>query len=192
MSNIAVRSVQALLIAVLLTGGFALAQSPGYREITWTDLLPPEDLDALWNPPQWLSEIDEGSELDDVDALLSSDRLASEAEERYFQALTSARVRPEFEGEQVRIPGFVVPLEFDEQRRVTEFFLVPFFGACIHYPPPPPNQIIYVSHPAGLPLSNLWDPYWVEGTVQLELISNELGDAAYTLADINIYLYDGP
>ncbi|MGL4829805.1 MAG: DUF3299 domain-containing protein, partial [Vibrio sp.] len=51
-------------------------------------------------------------------------------------------VRTELNGSRVKIPGFVIPLEGDDQK-VTEFLLVPYFGACIHVPPPPPNQIIY-------------------------------------------------
>jgi len=183
---------QLLLCLLWAASSLALAQSSEYRHIEWLDLMPADDLDALWNPPQWLGDIDEGSEFDDVAAIASSDRVQSEQEQRYFAALTSARVRPEFDGQKVRIPGFVVPLEFDEQRRVTELFLVPFFGACLHYPPPPPNQIIYVKHPQGLDLSNLWDPYWAEGTIQLEMVSNELGDAAYSLVEVNLYPYDGP
>ena len=47
----------------------------------------------------------------------------------------------EYNGKQVKLPGFVVPLEYSDKGRVKEFLLVPYFGACIHYPPPPPNQI---------------------------------------------------
>ncbi len=53
------------------------------------------------------------------------------------------KVRNELNGSKVKIPGFVIPLEGDD-KAVTEFLLVPYFGACIHVPPPPPNQIIYV------------------------------------------------
>ena len=65
-------------------------------------------------------------------------------------------VRPELNGSTVKIPGFVIPLEGDENT-VTEFLLVPYFGACIHVPPPPPNQIIYVKFPQGAPIQQLWD-----------------------------------
>ena len=56
----------------------------------------------------------------------------------------SERVRLDLNDKDVRIPGFIVPLEYKESEIVTRFLLVPYFGACIHEPPPPPNQTIYV------------------------------------------------
>jgi hypothetical protein len=53
-------------------------------------------------------------------------------------------VNKKLDEQEVRIPGFVVPLEGDA-KTVTAFLLVPYFGACIHVPPPPTNQVIYVS-----------------------------------------------
>jgi hypothetical protein len=47
------------------------------------------------------------------------------------------------DGKNVRIPGFMVPLE-DNSQAVTEFLLVPSPQACIHVPPPPPNQMVLV------------------------------------------------
>ena len=87
----------------------------------------------------------------------------------------------EISGQAIRIPGFIVPLEFDDEQTITQFFLVPFFGACIHVPPPPPNQVIFVDYPEGLKLEALYDPFWVSGVVNTSLIKNELATAAYTL-----------
>ena len=53
------------------------------------------------------------------------------------------------DGKRVQIGGYVVPLDFDATR-VKEFLLVPFVGACIHVPPPPPNQIVYVKAESGV------------------------------------------
>ena len=74
----------------------------------------------------------------------------------------------------------MVPVEFDEES-ITEFFLVPYFGACIHSPPPPPNQIIYVHAPQGLKLDTLYDPFWISGTLSTKLIENYMATAAYSL-----------
>ena len=59
------------------------------------------------------------------------------------------RVRLDLNDEDVRIPGFIVPLEYKESEIVTRFLLVPYFGACIHEPPPPPNQTIYAVYEPG-------------------------------------------
>ncbi len=101
----------------------------------------------------------------------------------------AGQVRPELNGSLVRIPGFVIPLEGDADT-VTEFLLVPYFGACIHVPPPPPNQIIYVKFPKGAPVQELWDVVYVVGTLKTETISHELAQTAYMLEGTKIEDYD--
>ncbi len=101
----------------------------------------------------------------------------------------TGQVRPELNGSLVRIPGFVIPLEGDADT-VTEFLLVPYFGACIHVPPPPPNQIIYVKFPKGAPVQELWDVVYVVGTLKTQTISHELAQTAYMLEGTKIEDYD--
>ncbi|MEL7291950.1 MAG: DUF3299 domain-containing protein [Pseudomonadota bacterium] len=98
-------------------------------------------------------------------------------------------VRQELNGSQVKIPGFVIPLEGDESK-VTEFLLVPYFGACIHVPPPPPNQIIYVNFPEGAPIQQLWDVVYVIGTLKTETVSHELAETAYVIQGTAVTEYD--
>lgn len=98
-------------------------------------------------------------------------------------------VRQELNGSTVKIPGFVIPLEGDENM-VTEFLLVPYFGACIHVPPPPPNQIIYVKFPKGAPVQQLWDVIYVIGTLKTETISHELAETGYVIEGRAIAEYD--
>lgn len=98
-------------------------------------------------------------------------------------------VRQELNGSQVKIPGFVIPLEGDENK-VTEFLLVPYFGACIHVPPPPPNQIIYVNFPEGAPIQQLWDVVYVIGTLKTETVSHELAETAYVIQGTAVTEYD--
>lgn len=98
-------------------------------------------------------------------------------------------VRNELNGSQVKIPGFVIPLEGDENT-VTEFLLVPYFGACIHVPPPPPNQIIYVKFPKGAPVQQLWDVIYVVGTLKTVPMSTELADTGYMIEGSAIEEYD--
>lgn len=71
----------------------------------------------------------------------------------------------ELNGQRVRIGGYVVPLDFDATT-IKEFLLVPFVGACIHVPPPPPNQIIYVTAAEGFELKGQFDPVYVTGTLK--------------------------
>uniref|UniRef100_UPI00356323C5 DUF3299 domain-containing protein n=1 Tax=Pseudomonas sp. TaxID=306 RepID=UPI00356323C5 len=80
-----------------------------------------------------------------------------------------------------RLGGYPVPLETDAQGRSILFFLVPYPGACIHVPPPPPNQLVLVRYPDGIELEDIYAPLWVSGTLQVEPVSNELADAAYAL-----------
>ncbi|NMS07731.1 DUF3299 domain-containing protein, partial [Vibrio parahaemolyticus] len=98
-------------------------------------------------------------------------------------------VRPELNGSQVKIPGFVIPLEGDADT-VTEFLLVPYFGACIHVPPPPPKQIIYVKFPKGVPVEELWEVIYVVGTLKTETINHELAETAYVIEGSEIEAYD--
>lgn len=77
-------------------------------------------------------------------------------------------------GQTVRIPGYVLPLEFDG-RKVTEFLLVPTVGACIHTPAPPANQVVHVSYSAGIEVEGLFSPVWVEGTLNSESRQQSIG-----------------
>ncbi|AQM18724.1 DUF3299 domain-containing protein [Vibrio anguillarum] len=98
-------------------------------------------------------------------------------------------VRKELNGSVVKIPGFVIPLEGDANN-VTEFLLVPYFGACIHVPPPPPNQIIYVKYPQGAPIQQLWDVIYLIGTLKTESVSHDLAETAYVIEGTAIEEYD--
>lgn len=86
-----------------------------------------------------------------------------------------------FDGTRVKIPGFMVPLE-DDAEKVREFLLVPYMGACIHTPPPPPNQIVLVRMAPGKSAAMDWySPVWVEGVFRVSKAGSMYGDAAYTL-----------
>jgi len=156
----------------------ALAEG-AYKEIEWADLIPEEDLKALMEPPQELLEIEDGSEEDQIsNGILNA--LTAASDSRYQQALISTQVRAEYDQQKIRLPGFVVPVTVNENQMVTEFFLVPYFGACIHVPPPPPNQIIFSRFEKGLKLKDLYTPYWIEGTLRTTLTENEIATSAYS------------
>ena len=193
----------AILLSAVFAGGVVVAEETNsakssnessdnitYTTAHWDDLIPEDDLDALVNPPLSLDEIEDGSFEDQISGQILN-QIASDSDSRYQQALVSTRVIPEMDGQAVRIPGFVVPLEFDDQQVITEFFLVPYFGACIHTPPPPPNQIIYVSAPRGLTLEFLSYPFWISGIISTALVENDMAVAAYSLEMHSYKPYDG-
>ena len=92
-----------------------------------------------------------------------------------------APVVQELSGKRVRIGGYVVPLDFDATK-VTEFLLVPFVGACIHVPPPPANQIIYVKSPRGISLKGEFDPVYVTGTLTTDGQFTGLAETGYSIS----------
>lgn len=95
------------------------------------------------------------------------------------------------DGQTVRLPGFVVPLEGRGQN-VEEFLLVPYYGACIHVPPPPANQVVHVlAQGHEVRIRRLFDTVWVTGTLHVEHHSSRLAEAGYRLQVIEVTPYDG-
>ncbi len=84
-------------------------------------------------------------------------------------------------GKKISIPGFVVPLDFNDGK-VFKFLFVPYMGACVHFPPPPPNQLIYAEMKEGLVLEEQWAPLEIYGTLGAEYVETDIGAAGYTLA----------
>jgi hypothetical protein len=176
------------LLLLASVGHVAWAQSGGvspevnaeFRTVEWVDLIPPEVLEILLNPPSYIAEIEDGSAEDQITSQIKNN-LAEEEEDAYRQALASTDVNPALNGQKIRIPGFVVPLEFDEEQTISQFFLVPYFGACLHMPPPPPNQIILVDAPEGVQMSALYEPFWLEGEVTTTITENDMAKSAYAM-----------
>ena len=189
--SVTLSSVKFGLIAALLVLFSTLnpTQAANYEEIDWVALMPEDDLSALLNRPEFLNDIADGSAADSVDDFASK-QLEDEQAQRYQQALVSTRVIEAFDGKAIRIPGFIVPLEQNDEQKATAFFVVPYFGACLHMPPPPPNQILYVESEQGITLENLYDPYWFEGIVSIEQKVDAMGTSAYSLSLDNYALYE--
>ncbi|MBE1283482.1 MAG: DUF3299 domain-containing protein [Rhodobacteraceae bacterium] len=87
---------------------------------------------------------------------------------------------PELNGEFVRLPGFLVPLKFDGTGG-TEFLLVPFVGACIHVPPPPPNQLVYALAERPHQMEGLFAPVYAVGTLRTVYAETGLAQASYQM-----------
>ena len=93
-------------------------------------------------------------------------------------------------GKLVKIPGFTVPLE-DWASSATEFLLVPYVGACIHTPPPPPNQLVYIEMDEGKRAKlDGWNPVWVEGVLTIEMTESVYGYVGFTLSGQQVYPYE--
>ena len=109
-----------------------------------------------------------------------------------FQQMTDVtKVRADLDGERVRIPGYMTPLSFDDAE-VGEFLLVPYVGACVHVPPPPANQIVYVTVEGTVPVLEMWEPFLAVGTLRTDPRSTELAEVAYTMELEHLELYEEP
>ncbi|MDC0602064.1 DUF3299 domain-containing protein [Aliiglaciecola sp.] len=165
-----------------------MANTAEFEEIEWVELMPKDDLAALMDPPDFLLGIVDGSSEDNIDRLAKEGK-TSEKAKRFEAALKSESVISSFAGRNIRIPGFIVPLSTNEKREVVEFFIVPYFGACLHMPPPPPNQIIFSSQADGILVEDISAPFWFEGKVKIETRANDMGTAAYALTLDNVKPY---
>lgn len=169
---------RALLALLLLVALPLWAAEP--RDLAWVEMIPPDA------PP----EVPNMKPLHDLSQM--SDALSAESAPAAKQDMPNAPVVQSLDGQQVRLPGYIVPLEVSEEGRTTEFLLVPYFGACIHVPPPPSNQIVHVKSAVGVKLDELYQPYWIEGPMQVKASSSEIADAGYQMDAEKIYVYELP
>jgi hypothetical protein len=93
-------------------------------------------------------------------------------------------------GKYVKLPGYIVPLESDSGGELSEFLLVPYFGACIHVPPPPPNQIVYVKLKKPFNLKSMADPYWVTGVISTKPWMGDMADTDYVMAGDKVEIFE--
>ena len=150
----------------------------GVLELAWEDLIPPDfTMDSLNKKYQ-------------VDDLEDDDPRAAKVMQAIQDELNNAPVVESLDGRTVKLPGFVLPLEGDG-KKVSEFLLVPYFGACIHVPPPPSDQIVYVkTGPKGAAVRRMFDTVWVTGKLIVSRFSNDLGNAGYTLEADKVEPYE--
>ncbi len=151
--------------------------------IEWPDLVPADfvPFDPLADMTR--DEIDvlfDGSDESNA-KLMELDKLAS-----------YAPTVPELDGEQVRLAGYVVPLEFDEQTSFQEFLLVPYYGACIHTPPPPANQVVHAFADEPVTIEQTWDPVWLIGTINTETVTSNLAESGYRMTLDQVIPWEPP
>ncbi len=155
-----------LLSTLAVVSLLAATASAAPRALDWPDLLP---------------EAERGN-YDPAPPPAAHDYLLGESSSLAASQVMNFKVNEELAGREVRIPGFIVPLELDDDGLVTEFFLVPYFGACIHVPPPPANQMVFVRMAKGISLDSMYSAYWISGRMAIQSRRTSLGAAAYTLA----------
>ncbi len=150
----------------------------GVKVLNWDNLLPDD-----FHPEKLLEGVD-------TETLNDDDPRAQELMKKLQAMWKEAPVVNALNGQTVKLPGFVVPLEGDG-RVVNEFLLVPYYGACIHVPPPPANQIVYVrAQGRNVQVRRLFDTVWVTGNMKVERASSELGEAGYTLDALKVEPYE--
>lgn len=166
----------ALAWILLSLPAYSAPKKGEYEEKGW--LIWDELVDPGWNPEEIFKDLK-------IDQMADDDKKYEEVVEEFIRRWNNAPTNPSMNGKKIKIPGFVVPLDFEETQ-ISEFFLVPYFGACIHVPPPPPNQIIYVKSQKGIKGVGVMDVVWVYGKIKSDRFEVEdLGLAGYTLpADI--------
>lgn len=149
-----------------------------YSEISWDTLKPEIEKKANQD-----SELESLEIVNDWDVADDYSDLMGLSGGYYggFREGYSNKVVDELDGQKVRIPGFIVPLEFEEGKLVSEFFLVPYFGACFHKPPPPPNQTVYVSSSTPIEYQSIYDPVWIMGVIKTEQQESDIATAAYSM-----------
>lgn len=145
----------------------ALAKAP--LEIGWEDLIPP-------GLPY--SEIIGEGDMDEANDTWSP----------IFDA-NATKLNEQLDGALIRMPGFIIPLEIGTGG-VTDFILVPYIGACIHTPPPPPNQLVLAKTQKPWPSDQLWDAVWVVGTMRTKLQSTKIAQTGYALSIQSMEIYE--
>jgi hypothetical protein len=155
------------------------APAATFREITWDELVPKD-----WDPTKQFKDINMGMMSD-------SDPRAIAALKRMRETWDNAPTNNAIDGALVRIPGYIVPLE-DGKTGMTEFLLVPYFGACIHTPPPPSNQIIYVKPQPAPKGFHSMDTVWVSGKIKTLRSDTMMGASSYRMEAQRVEAYVDP
>lgn len=173
------RSIILAFAVVVITGANAVAKQP--EELIWDDMIP-----RLETPPA-------PSALPGTDGAIGGSEYDSEYDLEFedpFADWDFNNPVEELDGKFVKLPGFVVPLESDEGGLLSEFLLVPYYGACIHTPAPPPNQIVYITVDEPFNLTSMYDAFWMIGTIRTENFNGMFADSVYTMKAEKIEKYE--
>ncbi|WP_375691744.1 DUF3299 domain-containing protein [Pseudooceanicola sp. LIPI14-2-Ac024] len=143
------------------------ARAEAVVDLQWRDLLPADDTSLPGN----------------LQGIVPHDEASLAARQPI-----STGVRPDWNGEVVRLSGFVVPIDYDGTG-VTAFILVPYVGACVHVPPPPSNQLVFVTTEKPYETDGLFEAVTVTGMFGTASTSTQLADIGYALSADDIRPY---
>ncbi len=166
------RTLLAAGVASAAVGLRGLARAAAPLELEWSDLVPEHARGQAYE------------ELRGAFGLVEHGQLSTGFEQEIDASITT-----EFDGREVRLPGFMVPLDY-EGMGVTVFLLVPYVGACIHVPPPPPNQIIFVRAAAPYEVVGYFEPIIVTGELNAMAKATELAEIGYSIDDARVEPYE--
>jgi hypothetical protein len=152
------RSLLVALGALVIAPSGAMAED--YIDLNWTDLIP----EGQTNIPPFFQ------------GLIQHDTPAVSSQQPPSQG-----VRTDWNGETVRLPGYIVPIDYSGTG-VTAFILVPFVGACVHVPPPPANQLVFVTTEEPYESTGLFEAVNVIGMFGTASTSTQLADIAYAIS----------
>jgi uncharacterized protein len=152
------------------------------QELQWDDLIPKD-----FNPNEVYRQYQQKY---NIDELADDDPRVKELQEKLSDMFKNSPVNNALNGKMIKLPGYVVPLETNGTQS-SEFLLVPYYGACIHVPPPPANQTVYVStqDKKGAAIRKLFDVVWVTGVMKTEKLSTDLADTGYTISATKVEPY---
>lgn len=156
------------------------ADAQGYRPMDWEVLIPKD-----WEPLRDFKSLN-------FNGMSDSDPRAIAALRKLQKAWKNAPLNPAIQNEKIVISGFIVPLDSSDSSTIEEFLLVPYFGACIHVPPPPSNQVIHVVPAQPLKGFQMMDPVTVTGDLSPSRIDTPYGSAGYEMQAKTVAPYEDP
>ena len=168
---------QGMVVTLVL---FGTATGDEVRELTWEEMIPEGEV-----PEQPALPVAPHSD----DLFVTDDWKEDSIEQMFLPPPQPIGVVEELDGVLVKLPGFIVPLALDGEGKVEEFLLVPYFGACIHYPPPPANQMVFISTDDPIEMEMTWGPIWVTGEIKTTRQRSEYGAVEYSMAAQTIEEY---
>jgi hypothetical protein len=151
--------------------------------LQWSQLLPLDEKSIL----QKYQQKQASTATEFADNILLS--IQASTDKAYSDAMISTNAVESFDEQAVSIAGFIVPIDYYEAQNVQSMFLVPYFGACLHFPPPPPNQIIFAQLEQGFDELDITKAYLLNGVLRRGLFEDPLGTSAYMLDVISIEAY---
>jgi hypothetical protein len=160
--------------AALAAGCAALALPAAAEEpipLSWDDLLPEDERSPVFALMREMGVLQHG------------------AFEGQWEQNTDVRLNDQFSGRRVKLAGFAIPLDYDGLAART-LILAPFVGACIHVPPPPPNQLVLVTTERPYEIADVFEPVEVTGLFGTMAAETELAEIGYTLTAERISRYE--